>query len=289
MRIESMSGSWVVGALFVLAGLPACVAGVDEEGLSDEEAYSARESVATVSQAVVDNRFAVGVIPIGNGAAEGGLYGTTCPADSSLVTIYMDDEDDSNRTAWGWSWRLPQDSDPDFTYHIARWPAPQVGFNTRMRFCKVNGQSFRPMTTDVNDKARFYALLKLGQTCPNGSAEFSRYFDNEDDGNENSAAGPIAPNVSNVNTSLKFCFFRTGSSPMSDFPNLGVPYAVFHDFEGGQPFPYDLALGKAKHSSDDEDDSNENSLSPSGTSSYFDFRAIIADGRNTTFDLARVW
>ncbi|HEX6277006.1 MAG TPA: hypothetical protein VFZ53_28390, partial [Polyangiaceae bacterium] len=72
--------------------------------------------------------------------------------------------------------------------------------------------------------------------------------------------------------------------------NLGVPYAVFHDFEGGQPYPYDLALGKAKHISDDEDDNNKSTMSPSGTSAYFDFRAIIGDGRyNTTFDLARVW
>jgi hypothetical protein len=49
------------------------------------------------------------------------------------------------------------------------------------------------MTSDVNDKQRFYAVLKLGQTCPNGSSEFSRSFDNGDDDNSNSASGPIAP------------------------------------------------------------------------------------------------
>lgn len=114
------------------------------------------------------------------------------------------------------------------------------------------------MTTDVNDKARFYAVLKLGQFCPNGSTEFVRYLDNEDDNNENWQAGPIAPNVSNVNTTLVFCFFRNGSPTMLDFPPLGVPYAVFHDFHGAQPFPYSLALGKAMHYSDDEDDANQN-------------------------------
>jgi len=75
---------------------------------------------------------------------------------------------------------------------------------------------------------------------------------------------------------------------MGEFPNLGVPCGVFHDFEGAQPFPYDQGLGKAKHHSDDEDDHNITWVTQSGTSEYVDFRRIIEDGTNTTFYLARV-
>ena len=239
------------------------------------------ETVATVEQSLVDNQFAVGVIPVGpGGSVEGGIYGTTCPADSQLVTIYMDDEDDQNRSGWG-EWRLPQDPDTGGLYSFNGWNSP-------LRFCKVNGQDFHPRTTNINDKANFYAVLKLGISCPNGSTQFTRYFDNEDDSNANSRSGPIAPNVSNTNTTLVFCFFRSGSVTMSDFPFLGIPYAVYHDFEGAQPFPYNLET-KSKHTSDDEDDGNQNSMSPTGTSAYFDFTAIISNGPNTWFDVGRVW
>jgi hypothetical protein len=126
--------------------------------------------------------------------------------------------------------------------------------------------------------------LKLGQFCPNGSHEFTRSIDNEDDDNETWYDGPIAPNVAYRNTTLKFCFFTSGSSTMSSFPTSSVPYAVYHDFEGAQPAQFNLS--KAKHYSDDEDDRNENSLS--GSDFYDAFRLIVSDGRNTTFDLARV-
>lgn len=112
-------------AALLFVAQTACSAAVGDGG-SEEGGSTDRENAAAISQAVVDNQFAVGVIPIGGGGAEGGLYGTTCPADSSLVSIYMDDEDHLNGTGWGWSWKLPQDSTPGYRF---RWD----GYNTPMK------------------------------------------------------------------------------------------------------------------------------------------------------------
>ena len=256
-----------------------------DAGASQDDGAPA-ETIGTTSQAAVDNTYAVGVIPQGLGGAESGLYGGGCENGTELVTIYMDDEDNANRTGWGWSWRLPQDSMNDLRY------APKGNWNTRLRFCKVNGQGFHPMTTDPNAKGHFYAVLKLGTTCPNKSTTIFRWIENERDRNENSASGPYAPNsIDGPNTMLQFCLFRSGdiSNVLDDFPNLGMSYAVYHDFEGEQPFPYNLGLGKAQHVSDDEDTDNGNITSGGTASARADFSAIISSGRNTVFDLATVW
>ena len=42
-----------------------------------------------------------------------------------------------------------------------------LGHLTNMDFCRVDGARLGPMTTE-NDPAQFYAVLKLGTTCPNG-------------------------------------------------------------------------------------------------------------------------
>lgn len=244
---------------------------------------------AGAASAVVDNTYAVGVVPVD---------GTTCPADSQLVTIYMDDEDDDNNTDWvgyfgndGGKWQSPQTpfrgvrEGEDI---CSIFGCTRFNENTTLRFCKVNGQKFKPLTTNVNAKSQFYAVLKLGQYCPNGSLNHSRFIDNEDDDNENWTSGPIAPNSQDHNTSLKFCFFRTGTSSnlMTSFPSLGIQYAVFHDYDDSiQP---SWVISKRWHYSDNEDDDNINSSSPSGTSAAYDFGRLVGSGTNTFFEFARV-
>lgn len=226
----------------------------------------AMADTAEVQSAAVDNTYAVGVIPID---------GSTCPSGSSLIKIYMDDEDDENRS-FATGWHLPQT--------LKDVPRRTNWSGTNLRFCKVNGSSFRPLTTDVSKKAYFYATLKLGQYCPNGSVEITRHIDNEDDKNRNSYSGPLSPNAVGINTRLHFCFFRTGSPTMSSFPNLGVDYAVFHDYDGDQP---SLFKRKAWIFSDDEDDDNANSQ-PTSSSAQIDFSKLVGGGKNTMFDLGRV-
>lgn len=276
MAKTSEACAWLCLAAAVAAST-SCTQYVDDEASAGDA--SPAEPLGTDEEAATFEDYAVGIIPAGPGGAESGLYGS-CPSGFSMATLYMDDEDHLSATQWGWSWRKPTDTEPDLRH-------PSAQMNTTLRFCKVNGLAFRPLTTDPFDRGRFYAVLKLGQFCPNGSIEFSRYFDNEDDRNENFQDGPIAPNLSGDNTTLRFCFFTTGTTTMSSFPTAPFSYAVYHDFDGPQPAPFNVAA-KAKHYSDDEDDRNENSMSGAGSAFYNDFRAVISDGPNTTFDLARV-
>lgn len=229
---------------------------------------------AEVQGAAVDNQFAVGVIPFDN---------STCPADSQLVTFNMDDEDDANQTD-STSWEAPETARRAL---VIPSPIDSFRFNTTLRFCKVNGQPFRHLTIDVNNKSKFYAVLKLGLSCPNGSFEMSRSIDNEDDDNANSFSGPIDPNVMGRNTSLKFCYFHAGTGfPMGAFPSIGIKYGVFHDYDVS-PQP-SFVISKRWVYSDDEDTSNQNGHSPSGTTQANDFARIVGTGKNTMFDMARV-
>jgi hypothetical protein len=180
--------------------------------------------------------FDVGVIPDS---------GVGCPAGSDEIMIRMDDEDDSNGSSR--------------SGFIGKTNFQDNASNTRFWFCRVDGSLFRPFSGAANasDQRDDYAVLKLGTTCPANSQEFSRTYDNEDDGNANSHAGVITPNVSNAGTKLFFCLFRYASSgvPQSVFPNLGsgFRYGVFgpEDFNRGA-----LAFGRFR--SDDEDGGNAN-------------------------------
>ncbi|VVJ25286.1 Uncharacterised protein [Amycolatopsis camponoti] len=67
-----------------------------------------------------------------------------------------------------------------------------------MFFCRVNGAAFRGITQ--SGSFRPYAVLKLGANCPNGSQEFSRRFDNEDDSNNNSYSA--AAGISSIAQSM---------------------------------------------------------------------------------------
>lgn len=253
-----------------------CAAEVgDVDGSIEDE--SGPPEVAQTSAALTEfDRFAIGVIPI-NWAQDD--WGTSCPSSSvGLARMFMDDEDDGSASAHT-RWLAPFDNGQSSGSVFHCWPELQC--DTHISACRVDGRLFKPFTSGAITPQLNYAVLKLGQECPNGSTEFTRHIDNEDDNNINSRSGPIAPNVSNANTTLKFCLFRSGPSPMATFPNLGGAYAVFHDFEGTQP---SWVIEKRWVYSDDEDDGNQNFLSPGNT----DTRRIIHDGPNTRFDLARV-
>jgi hypothetical protein len=183
--------------------------------------------------------FDVGVIPDRN---------VGCPAGADELVIRMDDEDDNNgssRSGFIGKTNFEEDSE-----------------NTRFYFCRVNGALFRPFSpaSQASNLRDDYAVLKLGTTCPTGSQEFSRFYDNEDSGNNNFFNGVIDPNQSGSNTRLFFCIFRfasTGTSTQTAFPSLGTGfrYGVFApaDFNRAP-----LAVGRFR--SDDEDSGNANTI-----------------------------
>jgi hypothetical protein len=136
--------------------------------------------------------------------------------------------------------------------HATKVPLPaqceRYRSHTVLPFCRtiVDAGAFRPMTTDPAESAQAYALLRFGDRCPAHSVEVVKRIINEDDRNENDpihSAALLYPNEITDDargnyTKLYFCLFRAAPSDadtMSEFPDLGFPYAVFHDFDGEQP------------------------------------------------------
>jgi hypothetical protein len=208
--------------------------------------------------------YTVGVIP----------HTASCPSGAPLITLKMDDEDSDNASSRsGWT------------------GATISNGNTTFRFCRVDGRQFYPLAS-VNDVTNHYAVLKLGTNCPSGSTEFRRYFDNQDSkilgaGNANAASSSsgnlsdIDPNTWRENTTLNFCLFKSGSSTMYRFPDIGVRYGVFaaSDFR--------LSLGAGRVNTDDEDSNNKNGFFGDAAGA----RIIVptgSDGRNTTLNMALV-
>ena len=184
----------------------------------------------------------------------------SCPANSEAITIYMDDEDDSNRNDRG-----------------GNIGAIRSTSNTSFFFCRVDGAAFRAFKPS-GSVLKPYAVLKLGANCPNGSVPFSRHFDNEDNSNNNSRSGNIFPNVSTSNTTLVFCLFAPGSgSTMTRFPDLGYSYNVWSSVD---------SLGFIR--TDDEDDNNNNTYSAS-TAIRSIAQSMVSSGPNTVmkFRVAR--
>ncbi|HWO27157.1 MAG TPA: hypothetical protein VNO30_50855 [Kofleriaceae bacterium] len=209
--------------------------------------------------------FDVGIVP------ERG-YG--CPAGSDEIRIRMDDEDSRNANRQsGWIGKTRSDGQTT---------------NTLFVFCRVNGDLFRPLSgaSNASDMADDYAVLKLGTTCPYGSQEFWRYFDNQDGNNTNYTIGVITPNTSSGSgTRLHFCLFRyapAGVSTMSNFPDLGLVYGVFapSDFYRG------LSLGYIR--TDDEDSGNANGYYATSDALEAARRIVQPDGSATFLRFARV-
>lgn len=209
------------------------------------------------------NPYDVGVIPNAD----------ACPAGVEKITIRMDDEDDGNANSRsGWL------------------GATLSSNNTTFKFCRVDGSQFRPLTTTAAT-SKNYAVLKLGSTCPNGSQEIYRRWDNEDSGNANwftaSISNPQTMWPSETSTSSKgftrlhFCLFRSGSTTMSSFPQLGFSYGVF----APSVFSYALATGSLY--TDDEDSNNGNTyFAPEAA--ITSAQQIVSSGSNTTVRMARV-
>lgn len=178
------------------------------------------------------SEFDVGVIPDSLAA---------CPAEKR-VTVYLDNEDNGQgNTRSGWTGAIRSDR------------------NTRLEFCRADGTKFgrhQPSEGHTSD----YAVLKLGTTCPNGSLEVVREFDDENDlYNENWMGGDLGQNRqfgdTESRTFLHFCWFQGNGSDgpaMPSFPQLGFNYGVI-----GQVYN---AVQSGFITTDDENDSNHNSF-----------------------------
>ncbi|WP_438026386.1 hypothetical protein [Sorangium sp. So ce233] len=242
----------------MLVGASGCIAEFDTDGeLIQAEESEAEEHVAQAEEAL-NGVYDIGVIP---------ASGQSCPAGSAEIMIHMDDEDRRNiSSARGWTGRISSNDE-----------------NTTFYFCEVDGSLFRPLST-VNNGAYHYAVLKLGTTCPPGSVDVYRFFDNENDDNGNGRHGDIYPNTSNVDTGLNFCLFRyalPGNATMTRFPDLGINYGVF----ARETFTHRLATGYVH--TDDEDRRNANRYSVA-SDAVSDAQAIISAGSNTELRIARV-
>lgn len=249
-----------IGMTLVLLTLSGCGAAED---MTPEDIGSTVEELADPI-----NKYGVGVIPID---------ATSCPADYA-VTIYMDDEDDDNESDLT-GWDLPQ------TYRRER--RHNTGHaGTTFHFCKVDGRNFKSLTKFASKTSYFYATLKLGQYCPNGSVEMVRDITNEENDNQSAMSGPASPNYDPGNViRLFFCMFGASTDKMRSFPDLGMEYAVFHDYDGPQP---DLFFMKKWVYSDDEDVYSLNETWPGSGANFDAFSAMVGGGRNTMYDLGQV-
>lgn len=229
-------------------------------------------------------------------------FDTDCPFGAGREGVRLTIQDENNSFCWfktgmrgEGEWVLPQ-SDKSPLDCRTRTPTESL-VSTTINACRVDGRRFKPLTSDPNASEQFYAVLKLGDgPCPNGATEVLRIFDTEDDGNIlSSALGRVGPNiVGNAKSTLAefhFCFFRaaaTAEETMSEFPDLGFPYAVYHDFEGPQP-PW-VTL-KAWQYSRNQEQGNVNGLStPSDDARIIEaFAKIIEQPPGATYlEMARV-
>jgi hypothetical protein len=226
-----------------------------------------RERLQARARSVGISAYSVGVIPFNE---------QDCPH-NTLVVLDMDDESSDNRNSVdGWIGA------------ITNGIASSGNNHTIFRFCKVDGTQFKSLPPQGLQGMRAYALLKLGNSCPAGSTEFRRYFDNEDAYNENGWANSpdIYPNYMRKNTELQFCLFTVGSDSMTDFPELKdinshlLQYGVF-----AHTFPEEPDSGKL-HIDDEDDDNRNKYVVPQAVKDVA--QRIISDGKNTDIWVARV-
>jgi len=213
------------------------------------------------------------------------------------VSIYVDGEDvdgcslatgDQGEPSW-----LP----PSAAKDVLCTPASAIRGGTWLPFCRVDGDLFRPFAGDGRGSPS-YAVLSLGESCPTGSSLLVRQISTEHDNDRSRVLGSgAAHNQARTDvhlTELHFCLFTApadGEPVQTAFPDLGLPYAVFHDFDGVQP-PWVIA--KRWQLNDDEVDGNADAYVPADGASLDVLRTMIenpiaSNGHQTTiFDLARV-
>jgi hypothetical protein len=197
----------------------------------------------------------------------GVLAGSGGCGQQDMLYVYMDAEDDHPATsASGWRGATIVDSNVNFA------------------FCRVDGDFFGKISAP--NGAGDYATLLLGQTCPAGSTEFVRDFDNEDQHNENYIAGNAQPNLSNGSrTELHFCLFRAenpGSYLMTNFPLYSFDYGVF----AASSFVKAISTGSIHV--DDEDDHNADSWTYYDSSMESAVSRLMSGGNNTDMQVAQV-
>lgn len=216
-----------------------------------------------ICQCIMDPQYDVGVLL---------QPGATCPgipgrAGGFHVELRMDDEDDDNANSTsGWIGQTVSDT------------------NTRFKFCVVSGTRFAPLKVSAlsSTAPKNYAVVRMGASCPPNSVSMYRYFDNEDDDNENSSIGHVAPHISrDSGTVLELCMFKetTGSTgSTAPFSNLGASYGVFAPAN----FPGAISTGYLR--TDDEDDDNRNAIG----GLYAGSQVFLQGGDNTRLFTARV-
>lgn len=270
-RLRFDLAGWSSAALLSLA-LGASGCGAPEDMPEDEQP----DEVDSTSQAIESEfeKYAVAVIP---------LNAASCPADR-LISIYTDDEDDNNESDYT-AWEAPGTARRSRHHNTGRG-------GTNWSFCKVDGRDFKSLTKFASKKNYFYSVLALGDACPNGSLWMGRMMADEADNNRSSIVPKgLANRVLNYHTGfvthLSFCMFGASTDKMTSFPDLGMKYAVFHDYDGVQP---DLFLQKRWVYSDNEDE-----VVPGVTKTIaYDvddeavFGTMIGGGSNTMFDIGRV-
>lgn len=238
----------------------------DQSGPIDEAADAAdaeeEDWVGTTQQALV-RPYDVGVIM---------PAGSVCPDEHVMLT--NENERESNDS------------------YMSGWvgATTQSGGKTMYHFCRVDGQQFsRARSTLASSN---YAVLKLGTTCPSGSVEFERYFDNEDRPRgcpswpwacgigKPETIGTYGPSYySSNNLHMKMCMFRASATgSLQPFPSIGIPYGVF----GTSALPFDTGSGIVYQ--DDEDDSNRNKLTGNTWGAY----PFLTVGSNTRLRIVKI-
>ena len=250
---------------------------------------------------------AVGVLPYGSD----GTVPCYLLAGAEGIKISMQQEIDSicsyeSGSGGEGPWVLPQATRPAIAC-VPRDPdRPADPIYNVLPFCRVDGGQFKPLTRDPSDDANFYAVLNLAAgpdekpaPCPNGATLIKRYMQNEEDaGGGNTSGGRLGANVVQSTLDgapqnaaiLYFCYFQAASSGqeiMSEFPDLGFPYAVFHAFGGPQPSW--VTLKRWVYSNDESRNNQDLPLVSDDPTALATFGAVIETPTNgTTFNMARV-
>ncbi len=271
---------------------------------------TSRETLTRISRNTFecgpDDR-AVGVLPY----ASDGTVPCYLMAGAEGVKISMQQEIDSvcayeSGSGGEGAWVLPQATRPAIACVPRETGRPADPTYNVLPFCRVDGGRFKPLTRDASDEANFYAVLNLGAgpdgkpaPCPDGATLIKRYMQNEEDpGGGNTSGGRLGANVvlSTLDGTpqnaaiLYFCYFQAASPEqeiMSEFPDLGFPYAVFHAFGGPQPSW--VTLKRWVYSNDESRNNQDLPPVSDDLTALATFGAIIETPTNgTMFNMARV-
>lgn len=253
----------VFTAVFVVFG-PGC----DGEGAEAPEAAPPPTPAGDATEVGSFARAVIGPNDVGVIAPAG----MNCPNEHIMVALENEREGNWNEKE-GWLGATQQDR---------AW--------TRFHLCRVDGRNFRRVRG--TSTTQNYAVVKLGASCPAGSVDFERYFDNEDRPRgcpswpwacgvgKPATIGDFAPSSYSANNlHLRFCLFRAAlTGDTRPLPAIGIPYGVF----AAPGFPGAIASGWVH--TDDEDDDNANRLLGDAVGSS----GFLTAGGNTTLRMVQV-